>query len=144
MTAHPSDDLAQRAEAHRRELHLHCYRLLASYDDAEDAVQETYLRAWRSRAGFDGAHLRAWLYRIATNVCLDLSRSRARRTAGARMSDIPWLTPYPDPLLDEPAAPAADAPDAVVVRRETVELAFLAALQVLPGRQRAALATCSG
>jgi RNA polymerase sigma-70 factor (TIGR02960 family) len=129
----------QQAESHRRELHVHCYRLLASYDDAADAVQETYLRAWRGREGFDGTHLRAWLYRIATNVCLDVSRSRARRTSSARMSEIAWLTPYPDPLLDELTAPADDGPEAVVVRRETVELVFLAALQVLPGRQRAAL-----
>lgn len=139
MTASAPATFEQRAEAHRRELHVHCYRMLASFDDAEDAVQETYLRAWRSRAGFDGAHLRAWLYRIATNVCLDLSRSRARRTTTARLSEIAWLTPYPDRLLDEPAAPADDGPEAVAVRRETVELAFLAALQVLPGRQRAAL-----
>lgn len=132
-------EFGQRAEAHRRELHVHCYRMLASFDDAEDAVQETYLRAWRSRDGFDGTHLRAWLYRIATNVCLDLSRSRARRTSSARLSEIAWLTPYPDPLLDEPAAPADELPEAVAVRRETVELVFLAALQVLPGRQRAAL-----
>ena len=65
-------DLEAATERHRRELHVHCYRMLASYDDAEDAVQETFLRAWRSRATFDGQHLRAWLYRIATNVCIDL------------------------------------------------------------------------
>ncbi len=124
---------------HRRELHVHCYRMLASYDDAEDAVQETYLRAWRSRATFDGEHLRAWLYRIATNVCLDQVKVRRRRAApGSSPAEIAWLTPYPDPLLDEIASPA-DGPDAVAVARETVELAFLAALQVLPGRQRAAL-----
>ncbi len=129
----------QQAEAHRRELHVHCYRMLASYDDAEDAVQETYLRAWRARDAFDGTRLRAWLYRIATNVCLDVTRSRRRRASSSRMSEIAWLTPYPDPLLDELAAPADEAPEVVVVGRETVELAFLAALQVLPGRQRAAL-----
>jgi RNA polymerase sigma factor (sigma-70 family) len=69
-------------EQHRRELHVHCYRMLASYDEAEDAVQDTYLRAWRSRDTFEGEHLRAWLYRIATNVCLD--RIRSRRTAPSR------------------------------------------------------------
>lgn len=119
---------------HRRELHVHCYRMLASVADAEDAVQETYLRAWRGREGFDGTHLRAWLYRIATTVCLDAARARARRPSAAEVS---WLTPYPDTLL-EPAS-AEEEPDALVVARETIELAFLVALQVLPPRQRAAL-----
>ena len=122
---------------HRRELHVHCYRMLASFDDAEDAVQETYLRAWRAWDGFDGQHPRAWLYQIATNVCTDLIRSRARR-APERATEVAWLTPYPDVLLDQ--IPAADAgPDELAVARETIELAFLAALQVLPPRQRAAL-----
>jgi RNA polymerase sigma-70 factor (TIGR02960 family) len=123
--------------AHRRELHVHCYRMLASFEDAEDAVQETYLRAWRAWGSFDGEHPRAWLYRIATNVCLDLVRARARRAPGER-TEVSWLTPYPDPLLDEIPADD-DGPDEVVVARETIELAFLAALQVLPPRQRAAL-----
>ena len=124
---------------HRRELHVHCYRMLASFDDAEDAVQETLLRAWRSRSSFAGEHLRAWLYKIATNVCLDLVRARRRRVASAASpSEVTWLTPYPDPLLDEVAA-EQDGPDEVAVARETVELAFLTALQVLPPRQRAAL-----
>src|SRR5690242_21037931 len=70
------------AERHRRELHVHCYRMLASFDEAEDAVQETFLKAWRGRSGFDGAQFRAWLYRIATNVCLDMLRRSSRRTAG--------------------------------------------------------------
>jgi RNA polymerase sigma-70 factor (TIGR02960 family) len=128
------------AERHRRELHVHCYRMLASFDEAEDAVQETMLRAWRSRDSFDGGSLfRAWLYRIATNVCLDAIRSRSRRaTVTNSRAVVPWLQPYPDALLDE-AAPTAEQPDAQVVERETIELAFLAAMQVLPPRQRAAL-----
>jgi RNA polymerase sigma-70 factor (ECF subfamily) len=127
-------------ERHRRELHVHCYRMLASFDEAEDAVQETLLRAWRSRDTFDGSSMfRAWLYRIATNVCLDMLRRNSRRLTTLRnFSEVPWLQPYPDALLDE-AAPSEDLPDAVVVERETIELAFLAAMQVLPPRQRAAL-----
>ena len=127
-------------ERHRRELHVHCYRMLASFDEAEDAVQETFLRAWRSRDTFDGSSMfRAWLYRIATNVCLDMLRRNSRRlTTLHNFSEVPWLQPYPDALLDE-AAPSEDLPDAVVVERETIELAFLAAMQVLPPRQRAAL-----
>ncbi|WP_350275158.1 RNA polymerase subunit sigma-70 [Kribbella sp. HUAS MG21] len=132
-------DLAGR---YRRELHVHCYRMLASFDDAEDAVQETLLRAWRSLDQYDGrAYFRAWLYRIATNVCLDLTRRRGRRTAAAPPAspgEPAWLQPYPDRLLDE-IAPPADQPDAVVVDRETIELTFLIALQALPARQRAAL-----
>jgi RNA polymerase sigma-70 factor (TIGR02960 family) len=128
------------SEQHRRELHVHCYRMLASFDSAEDAVQETFLHAWRSRDSFggDGA-VRAWLYRIATNVCLDMIRARARRVPEMKsLAEVPWLQPYPDELLDEIASPD-DEPDAVVIARETIELAFLAALQVLPPRQRAAL-----
>jgi RNA polymerase sigma-70 factor (TIGR02960 family) len=131
---------SELAERHRRELHVHCYRMLASFEEAEDAVQETYLRAWRSRDSFEGGSLfRAWLYRIATNVCLDVLRRRSRRVAELRsFAEVPWLQPYPDHLLDE-VAPSDEQPDAVVVERETIELAFLAALQVLPPRQRAAL-----
>lgn len=131
---------AERMERHRRELHVHCYRMLASFDEAEDAVQETFLRGWRNRDGFDGGSLlRAWLYRIATNVCLDVLRARSRRLTEMRtFAEVPWLQPYPDRLLDQ-VAPGDDEPDAVVVNRETIELAFLAALQVLPPRQRAAL-----
>jgi RNA polymerase sigma-70 factor (ECF subfamily) len=127
-------------ERHRRELHVHCYRMLASFDEAEDAVQETFLRAWRSRDRFDGSALfRAWLYRIATNVCLDLLRRKSRRlTTVHSFAEVPWLQPYPDRLLDE-VAPRDDQPDAVIVERETIELAFLAAMQILPPRQRAAL-----
>jgi RNA polymerase sigma-70 factor (TIGR02960 family) len=133
-------DFAALAERHRRELHVHCYRMLASFDEAEDAVQETFLRAWRGREHFEGGALfRAWLYRIATNVCLDVLRSRSRRAPELRsFAEVPWLQPYPDRLLDE-IAPTDDQPDAVAVARETIELAFLAALQVLPPRQRAAL-----
>jgi RNA polymerase sigma-70 factor (TIGR02960 family) len=133
-------DFARLADEHRRELHVHCYRMLASFDDAEDAVQETMLRAWGARKGFDGSILfRAWLYRIATNVCIDLLRRRSRHvTTIQSVAEVPWLQPYPDRLLDE-IAPAADRPDEVVVQRETVSLAFIAALQVLPTRQRAAL-----
>ncbi|MFL5647647.1 MAG: RNA polymerase subunit sigma-70, partial [Chloroflexota bacterium] len=131
---------AALTERYRRELHVHCYRMLASFDEAEDAVQETFLRAWRARETFDGSSMiRAWLYRIATNVCLDALRRSARRLTNYHsFAEVPWLSPYPDRLLDE-MAPADDEPDAVVVERETIELAFLAALQVLPPRQRAAL-----
>jgi RNA polymerase sigma-70 factor (TIGR02960 family) len=133
------DAFARLAERHRRELHVHCYRMLASFDEAEDAVQETLLNAWRAREGFDGSLLfRAWLYRIATNVCLDMLRRNARRLAKMRsFAEVPWLQPYPDRLLDE-AAPIDQQPDAVAVERETIELAFLAAMQLLPPRQRAA------
>ena len=126
-------------ERHRRELHVHCYRMLASFDEAEDAVQETFLRAWRARDTFEGPHLRAWLYRIATNVCLDLRRQSARRAPHLEsFAELPWLQPYPDRLLDA-VAPTSEQPDVVAVERETISLAFLAALQVLPPRQRAAL-----
>jgi RNA polymerase sigma-70 factor (ECF subfamily) len=130
---------AALTERHRRELHVHCYRMLASFDDAEDAVQETLLRAWRGRDSFDGgSQFRAWLYRIATNVCLDMLRRSSRRLTGMRsFSEVPWLQPYPDRLLDEVAA-SDDQPDAVAVERETIELAFLAAMQLLPPAQRAA------
>jgi RNA polymerase sigma-70 factor (ECF subfamily) len=141
-TAAASDESAFAAltERHRRELHVHCYRMLASFDEAEDAVQETFLRAWRNRERFNGGALfRAWLYRIATNVCLDLLRQKSRRVAaGHSFVEVPCLQPYPDRLLDE-LAPSDDQPDAVAVERETIELAFLAAMQILPPRQRAAL-----
>jgi RNA polymerase sigma-70 factor (TIGR02960 family) len=133
---------AALAEPHRRELHVHSYRMLGSFDEAEDAVQETYLRAWRARETFDGsAAFRAWLYKIATNVCLDAIR-RANRRLPSRslqsLGEVPWLQPYPDDLLDE-IAPREDEPDVVAVSRETIELAFLAAIQLLPPRQRAVL-----
>jgi RNA polymerase sigma-70 factor (ECF subfamily) len=132
------DDLARR---HRRELHVHCYRLLANAEEADEAVQETYLKAWQRRETFEGVHARAWLYRIATNVCLDELRRRKRRVpVDHSFVDLPWLEPYPDRLLDEVLVSPDDGPDDVVVARETVELAYLAALQVLPPKQRAVLA----
>ena len=131
---------ASLLQRHRRELHVHCYRMLGSFEDAEDLVQETFLRAWRSRATFDrGSHFRAWLYRIATNACLDSLRRRSRRvTTLGSFAELPWLQPYPDRLLDE-MAPSEEQPDAVVVARETIELAYLAVIQLLPARQRAVL-----
>jgi RNA polymerase sigma-70 factor (TIGR02960 family) len=124
---------------HRRELHVHCYRMLASFDEAEDAVQETFLRAWRSRDTFDGsAQFRAWLYKIATNTCLDLIRRRSRQVQVMEsFAEVPWLQPYPDHLLNE-MAPTQEEPDSVAVDRETIELMFIAAMQLLPARQRAA------
>lgn len=139
VTIAGESDFATLTERHRRELHVHCYRMLASFDEAEDAVQETFLRAWRSRDTFDGEMFRAWLYRIATNVCLDALRSRSRRMANVdSFADLPWLQPYPDRLLDE-IAPSDERPDVVAVDRETIELVFVAAMQLLPPRQRAAL-----
>src|ERR1700677_2232274 len=116
------------AERHQRELHVHCYRMLASFDEAQDAVQETFLRAWRGRDSFDGSgQFRAWLYRIATNVCLDLLRSRRGAPKLNSFAEVPWLQPYPDQLLDEIIpAPADEEPEQVAIRRETISLAFLA------------------
>ena len=141
-------------ERHRGELRVHCYRMLGSFEDSEDLVQETFLRAWRKRASFgsDGrSAFRPWLYRIATNACLDVLRSRPRRVVPPQLAgagdptappsppvDLPWLQPYPDRLL-EPAAPTEDEPAAAAVARETIELAFIAAIQHLPPRQRAVL-----
>ena len=153
----PRDESAFAAlfERHRRELQVHCYRMLGSFEDSEDLVQETFLRAWRKRASFElgrRSSFRAWLYRIATNACLDVLRTRPRRVLPPQVgaatgdpaappsppADLPWLQPYPDRLL-EPIAPAEDEPGAVVVARETIELAFIAAIQHLPPRQRAVL-----
>jgi RNA polymerase sigma-70 factor (ECF subfamily) len=128
-------------EPHRRELHVHCYRMLGSFEDAEDMVQETFLRAWRKRASFRGrSTFRAWLYRIATNACLDALQKRPRPTprAGSPRFEVTWLQPYPDRLLDA-AAPSEDEPDALAVDRETIELAFLVAVQHLSPRTRAVL-----
>jgi RNA polymerase sigma-70 factor (ECF subfamily) len=134
---------------YRRELHLHCYRILGSLQDAEDTVQETLLAAWRGLAGFEErASLRAWLYRIATNRCLNLLRDRKRRPqevptmaqppTPTRMAEPMWLDPYPDALLDE-IVDTAPGPASRYETRESVGLAFAAALQHLPPRQRAAL-----
>ncbi len=132
-------------DGYRRELHVHCYRMLGSFTDAEDHVQETMLRAWRARDTFEGrSSARAWLYRIATNVCLDTLRRHPERVLPAgdlgnpSPSEIPWLQPYPDRLLDV-ATPREDQPDALVVARETIELAYLTAIQLLPPNQRAVL-----
>ncbi|SIR86895.1 RNA polymerase, sigma subunit, ECF family [Micromonospora avicenniae] len=126
------------AERHRRELHVHCYRMLGSFEDAEDTVQETFLRAWRRRETFEGrSTFRAWLYRIATNACLDLlARCRPQPATGG---EVPWLQPYPDRLLDELPAGDADDPETVAVARETIELAYLVAVQHLAPRPRAVL-----
>ena len=125
-------------EPHRRELHVHCYRMLGSFEDAEDQVQETLLRAWRGRDGFQGrASLRTWLYRIATNACLD-ALDRRPRPAISAAGEVPWLQPYPDALLDEIPDRRADPHDAVV-ERETIELAYVIGLQHLPPRTRAVL-----
>jgi len=127
-------------DRYRRELHVHCYRMLGSFEEAEDLVQETFLHAWRRRDSFQGGPgFRAWLYRIATNACLDeLRRSRRRVPSLHSFAEVPWLQPYPDRLLDE-IAPSDSQPDAVVVARETIELTFLAVIQLLPPRQRAVL-----
>jgi len=147
----------QLAEPLRRELKLHCYRMLGSLHEAEDAVQETYLRAWRSSGSFDGRGLfRAWLYRIATNACLDalagrkhaqrlLPDQRAPATAempdGTPAADVAWLEPYPDSDLDGIADDAPN-PEARYTSRQAVQLAFVAVIQQLPPRQRAVLLLC--
>jgi RNA polymerase sigma-70 factor (TIGR02960 family) len=128
------------SERHRRELHVHCYRMLGNFEEAEDLVQETYLRAWRRRESFQGGPLmRAWLYRIATNACLDAMRQSKRRVASMNsFAEVPWIQPYPDHLLDE-IAPSEEQPDVKVVAKETIELSYLAVIQLLPPRQRAVL-----
>jgi len=144
----------QLTEPHRRELQVHCYRMIGSFHDAEDLVQETLLRAWRGLHGFDGrASTRYWLYRIATNACLNVLATRANAgrvvpethgPASEQMpdrepaSDIDWLEPYPDSALER-IADNAPGPDARYQMRESVQLAFIAAIQLLPPRQRAAL-----
>ena len=132
---------AALVEPHRRELQVHCYRMLGSLEDSEDLVQETFLRAWRNRRSYEGrASFRAWLYRIATNACLDAIERRSRVAADATqpLAEVPWLQPYPDYLLEEVPGDEAE-PEEEVVAKETIELAFIAAIQLLPPRQRAAL-----
>jgi RNA polymerase sigma-70 factor, ECF subfamily len=136
-------------EPHRRELQLHCYRILGSLQDAEDLVQETLLAAWRGLEAYEGrASVRAWLYRIATNRCLNALRARSRRPRELPAMDQPpeptrrtepiWLEPYPDVLLED-IADRSPGPGARYEARESVELAFIVALQHLPARQRAVL-----
>lgn len=129
-------------EPYRWELQVHCYRMLGSLDDAEDLVQETFLRAWRGLDGFEGrSTFRTWLYRISTNACLDaLARAPRRSRAQSRPggAEIEWLQPYPDHLLER-VAPSHEQPEAVLVAKETVELAFLVAIQHLTPKQRAIL-----
>ena len=130
---------SELAERYRPEMRVHCYRMLGSFEDSEDAVQETLLRAWRRRETFEGrSTFRAWLYRIATNACLDALGRRERRLQVATSPEVPWLQPFPDHLLEEIPA-HEDEPDAAVVAKETIELAFMTAIQHLPPRQRAVL-----
>jgi RNA polymerase sigma-70 factor (TIGR02960 family) len=139
------------AEPYRRELLLHCYRMLGSFQDAEDALQDTLLAAWQGLAGFEGrASLRTWLYRIATNRCLNARRSASRRPARewdvpaveppgpTRLGEVVWLQPFPDALL-EGAIDVPLGPEARYQQTESISLAFVTALQVLPPRQLAVL-----
>jgi RNA polymerase sigma-70 factor, ECF subfamily len=146
-------ELEQRLEHHRAELTAYCYRMLGSPFEAEDAVQETLLRAWRSFDRFEGrAALRSWLYRIATNVCLDMLNGKERRArpmdlgpagepAAAHLTTAPEVT-WIEPIPDGSVVPAESDPAEVAVSRETIRLAFVAALQYLPPRQRAVLILC--
>lgn len=130
---------ARLTEPHRRAIHVHCYRMLGSFHDADDALQETLLRAWRGLDRFEPrAPLRSWLYRIATNVCLRLIERRSRERVPTVTEVCSRLQPYPDQLLEELAAPEP-GPEAQVEAREAVGLAFVAAMQLLPSRQRAVL-----
>jgi RNA polymerase sigma-70 factor (ECF subfamily) len=133
-------EFAALAERHRRELHVHCYRMTGSFEEAEDLVQETLLRAWRGRASLERDEwVRAWLYKIATNASLDAIKRSGRRLPSLQsFRDVPWLQPYPDELLEQVVA-GGEEPDAAIVGRETIELAFLAVIQLLPPRQRAVL-----
>jgi RNA polymerase sigma-70 factor (ECF subfamily) len=138
-------------DPYRRELHVHCYRMLGSLQDAEDVLQDTLLAAWQGLEAFEGrASIRTWLYRIATNRCLNALRSASRRPARAwdiaqveppeptRLGEIAWLEPYPDARL-EGAIGIPQGPEARYERNEAISLAFVTALQLLPGRQRAVL-----
>jgi RNA polymerase sigma-70 factor (ECF subfamily) len=146
----------QIVENHRAELHAHCYRMLGSFHDADDALQDTLLRAWRGLPGFDGrSALRSWLYTVATNVCRDAIKRRPKRVLptgygpptvgsakeiGDPIVESVWIEPYPDEGLG--VADGHAAPDARYEQREALELAFVAALQHLPGTQRAVLILC--
>jgi RNA polymerase sigma-70 factor (TIGR02960 family) len=136
---------------YRGELQVHCYRILGSFQDAEDALQETLLSAWQGLAGFEGrAAVRTWLYRVATNRSLDALRADARRSVAmttvpaaqppdpTRISEVAWLQPYPGVLLDD-LPDDTPGPEAVVATREAISLAFITAVQLLPARQRAVL-----
>jgi RNA polymerase sigma-70 factor, ECF subfamily len=147
------NEFASTIERHRRELLVHCYRMLGSLPDAEDAVQETSLRAWRYRDSLkEGAPLRSWLYRVATNVCLDAiacderraflaARAAADEGPAGEPDDVVWLGPIPNSVL-EPSTPAARTPEAMTLKRETIEIAFLTVIQLLTPQQRAALMLC--
>lgn len=154
MTLGPSALASEDLEAHRRELVGYCYRMLGSSFDAEDAVQETLLRAWRASDRFEGrSSTRSWLYRIATNVCLDLLRSRRRRARPMEMGparppvedSLQYVLPegsWVSPIADERVLPLEADPAALAVARDGIRLAFVAALQHLPARQRAVLVLC--
>ena len=144
------DAFRELIEPHRRELQVHCYRMLGSFQDAEDVLQDTLLAAWQGFAGFEGrASLRTWLYRIATNRCLNARRSASRRPASewnipeveppepTRLGEVVWLQPFPDAL--EGAIDVPLGPEARYEQTESVSLAFVTALQVLPPRQLAVL-----
>jgi RNA polymerase sigma-70 factor (TIGR02960 family) len=145
------DAFRELTNPHRRELRLHCYRMLGSFHDAEDALQDTLLNAWQGLGEFEGrASLRTWLYRIATNRCLNARRSTSRRLAKewdvpdveppepTRLGEVVWLEPFPDALLDS-AIDVAPGPEARYEQSESISLAFVTALQVLPPRQLAVL-----
>jgi RNA polymerase sigma-70 factor (TIGR02960 family) len=151
--AQAGDGEAFRAltEPHRRELQVHCYRMLGSLQDAEDALQDTLLAAWQGLGGFEGrASIRTWLYRIATNRCLDALRAASRRPAKewdipgvdppepTRLGEVVWLEPYPDTLLED-AMGVPLGPEARSDQTESISLAFVTALQLLPPRQLAVL-----
>jgi RNA polymerase sigma-70 factor (ECF subfamily) len=144
------DAFTALVEPHRAELQAHCYRMLGSLQDAEDAVQDTLLSAWVGLAGFEGrSAIRTWLYRIATNRCLNALRTSTRRPVAAtplpgpppepsRLGDVPWLQPYPDLLLDG-LPDETPGPEARYESREAISLAFVTAVQLLPPNQRAVL-----
>ena len=145
------DAFREVTEPYRRELHVHCYRMLGSFQDAEDALQDALLAAWQGLGSFEGrASLRTWLYQIATNRCLNARRAASRRPAKewnipgveppepTRMGEVVWLEPYPDALL-EGAIDVAIGPEARYQQTESISLAFVTALQVLPPRQLAVL-----